>query len=178
MTALGERGLFWGCLVSIAICISQAASSNAFAKDGLYICAEHADPTDWDSEFSKGPIVVPAGTVFTYAGHIMGGNLQDPQDSAHFDTHRWKGVSAEENERRSSLLSQDMAVDAKNKSGMATMNQITLTKSAPCALAQAEVVLSENWGWTISPIHGDEALYYQIYGVIRRVYPDFSTKFS
>jgi len=62
-----------------------AAHGSALAKDGLYICAEHADPYDWQVEFSKGPVVVPAGTVFDYAGHIMGGNLQDPRDSAHFD---------------------------------------------------------------------------------------------
>jgi hypothetical protein len=98
----------------------------------------------------------------------MGGNLQDPKDSAHFDAHGWTGVSPEENERRSSLVSQDLSVDSKNTSAVATMNQVTLTKSAPCALAQAEVVLSKQWGWAISPIQGDVALYYQAYGVIRR----------
>jgi len=145
----------------------SAAFSDAFAKDGLYICAEHSDPTDWEAEFAKGPVIVPAGTVFDYAGHIVGGNLQDPLDSAHFDERGWKGLSLDEKDRRSKLMAQDSPT-SKNTGALATLNQVTLTKSMPCATAQAEVVLSKNWGWTISPIQSDATLYYQAYGVMRR----------
>jgi hypothetical protein len=168
-SVMTKWGLLCASLVSLAACISGAAATAGAAKDGLYVCAEHADPDDWDAEFANGPIVVPAGTVFDYAGHVLAGNLQDPRDSAHFDVHDgWKGLSPEEAQRRSSLISRDMAVDQKNTSGVATLSEVVLTKSAPCAFAPAEVVLSKNWGWSISPIHGDESVYYQIYGVIRR----------
>ena len=63
---------------------------------------------------------------------------------------------------------QDMAIDQKNKSGIVTTQQVTLTKSAPCAIAPAEAVLSKQWGWTVTPIVGDSARYYQVYGIIRR----------
>jgi hypothetical protein len=168
MTIAGVRSFSLGCLVLTALGLANTPSRGAVVTDGLYICAEHADPDDWDSEFANGPLVVPAGAVFDYAGHIIGGNLQDPRDSARFDMHGWKGISSEENARRSNLLSQDMAIDNKNKSGLVTTIEVVLTKAAPCALAQAEVILSKNWGWTIAPIRGDDTLYYQIFGVIRR----------
>jgi hypothetical protein len=113
--------------------------SAPLAKDGLYICAEHTDPYDWEVEFSKGPIVIPVGTVFDCAGHIMGGNLQDPKDTAHFDHSKakkgnsplWTGISPAELERREALISQDFAIDTKNTSAVATTKQVTLTKPAP-----------------------------------------------
>jgi hypothetical protein len=71
--------IFGRALALAALCFAGAAPSSALTKDGLYICAEHADPVDWDSEFSNGPIVIPAGAVFDFAGHILGGNLQDEQ---------------------------------------------------------------------------------------------------
>ena len=94
------------------LCFFGAGHSSALAKDGLYVCAEHADPYDWGIEFSRGPIVIPAGTVFDYAGHIMGGNLQDPKDTAHFDHGKgqkgnsplWTGISPAEIERRKLLF--------------------------------------------------------------------------
>jgi hypothetical protein len=106
----------------------------------------------------------------------MGGNLQDPKDSAHFDHGKgkkgnsplWTGISPAEIERREALISQDFAIDLKNTSAVATTKQVILTKTSPCALAEAQVVLSKQWGWTISPIHGDVDIFYQVYGVIRR----------
>jgi hypothetical protein len=71
----------------------------------------------WDAEFSNGPIVIPAGTVFNFAGHIIGGNVQDPKDYAHYDGGR-KGISPAEIERRQNLLLQDMAIDPKNTSAV------------------------------------------------------------
>jgi hypothetical protein len=94
----------------------------------------------------------------------MGGNLQDPKGEA-TDNNK---LSESEKRRRSDLLRQDMATDQKNTSGIITTQEITLTSSAPCATARAEVVLSKQWGWTVAPISGDRNLYYQVYGIVRR----------
>jgi hypothetical protein len=153
----------------IAILLTANAAAAARAADGIYICAEHIDPDDWEDEFSRGPVVVPSGTVFDYAGHLMGGNLQDVKDLAHSgDAGKWKGISKQEEQRRSDLLAQDMAIDQKNTSAIVTTKPVSLTRSIPCALTTGEALLSKQWGWTISPIIGDGALYYQTYGVIRR----------
>jgi hypothetical protein len=152
----------------IAVVLVSLAAASAQATDGLYICAEHSDQGDWEDEFGRGPVVVPAGTVFDFAGHLMGGNLQDPKDWRHVDGAGWKGISKQEAKRRSDLLMQDMAINKKNTSAVATTQQVTLSSSAPCALATAEAVLSEQWGWTVTPITGDSALFYQAYGIIRR----------
>lgn len=168
MTIASVRSFSLGCLVLTALALTNTASRGAAVTDGLYICAEHGDPDDWESEFANGPLVVPAGTVFDYAGHIIGGNLQDPKDLAHSGMHGWKGISTEERARRSDFLDQDLTADHRNKSGLVTTIEVVLTKAAPCALASAKVILSKNWGWTVAPVHGDSALYYQISGVIRR----------
>jgi hypothetical protein len=44
------------------------------------------------------------------------------------------------------LFSQDMAIDSKNTSAVATKKQIILTKTTPCALVEAQAVLSKQWG--------------------------------
>lgn len=81
MTIAGVRSFSLGCLVLTALGVSNTALRGAVSKDGLYICAEHTDvEADWDLEFAKGPIIVPAGAVFDYAGRIIGGKLQDPRD--------------------------------------------------------------------------------------------------
>ncbi len=84
MTIDGIRSFSLGCLVLTALGLANTASRGAFVREGLYICAEHADPDDWDSEFANGQLVVPAGVVFDYAGHIIGGNFQDPRDFSPF----------------------------------------------------------------------------------------------
>jgi hypothetical protein len=153
----------------IAILLAANSAAAAQAADGIYICAEHIDHDDWEDEFSGGPVVVPSGTVFDYAGHLMGGNLQDVKDWAHSgDAGKWKGISKQEEQRRADLLAQDMAIDQKNTSAIVTTKPVTLTRSVPCALTTGKTVLSKQWGWTVSPITGDSALYYQTYGVIRR----------
>jgi hypothetical protein len=148
----------------VAFVLIFCAAVSVRASDGISICAEHTDPDDWQDEFGRGAVVVPAGTIFNYAGHLMGRNLQDPKG----DATNSKDLSKQEKKRRSDLLIQDMATDQKNTSAVATTQQIILTASEPCALAPAEAVLSKQWGWTVTPIVGDSALYYQIYGIIRR----------
>jgi hypothetical protein len=87
--------IFERAIALAALCFLGAAPSSALTKDGLYICAEHVDQSDWDAEFSNGPIVIPAGTVFDFAGHIIGGNLQDPKDSATIDSPNSSGKHAD-----------------------------------------------------------------------------------
>ncbi len=137
------------------------------AANGLYICAEHVDPEDWQFEFHKGAVLVPSGTVFDYAGHIIGGNLQDPKDDAHWHLG-WKGISKEEQERRDRLIAEDMSIDRKNTSAVVTTKDVKLTAAQPCAMTSAKVVLSRQWGWTVDTVAGDPSLYYQAYGAIRR----------
>jgi hypothetical protein len=146
-----------------ALTCSQAVAGR------LYICAEHGGPEDWEDEFSRGPVAIPAGTVFDYAGHILG-SLQDPKDSKHYNdtpSATWK-VSKEENDRRSKLIMEDLSTDQKHTSGVVTTKEVRLTKSKPCAETSAAVVLSDQWGWTVAPIFGDSSLYYGAYGVIRQ----------
>jgi len=113
------------------------------AAEGLYICAEHTAPDDWQDEFSRGSVVVPAGTIFDYAGHIRGKNIQDPKG----DATDPKKPSQQEKQRRSDLLMQDSAIDRKNTNAVATTQQVTLTRSArPALWPNAEAVLSKQWG--------------------------------
>ncbi len=140
--------------------------SPALAAGGtLTICAEHAGADDWQDEWARGPVIIPAGAVFDQAGHILG-TLQDPKDYAHSaGATGWK-VSPSENERRSKLLLEDAAADKKHGSGVVTTRQVRLTKVKPCADAPAAAVLSPEWGWTVAPVFGDTTRYYQLYGVI------------
>ncbi len=140
-------------------------SSPAFAGS-LYICAEHTDPDDWQDEWARGPVVIPAGTVFDLAGHVFG-TVQDPKDYAHdAGAKGWK-VPPAEKERRGKLLLEDMTADQKHKSGIITTHEVKLTKARPCADVSAAAVLSSDWGWTVAPVFGDSTRYYQLYGVIR-----------
>ena len=158
--------------LAFMIAATMFAAAHAYAENGLYICALHEDQADWDDEFAAGSVVVPAGTVFAYAGHVMAGNLQDPRDLAHSKNMEpgqlgWSGISKQEEARRDRLTLQDL--DDGQTSAVVTTGAVTLTKAKPCALAPAKVVLSKAWGWrTNAPIKGDSTLYYQAYGVIRR----------
>lgn len=139
----------------------------ALAAGGtLTICAEHAHPGDWQDEWARGPVIIPAGAVFDRAGHIFG-TVQDPKDYAHdAGALGWK-VPPAENERRNKLLLEDARADQKHGSGVVTTRQVRLTKAKPCAEVPAAAVLSANWGWTVMPVFGDATRYYQLYGVIR-----------
>jgi len=114
--------------------------------------------------FQKAQCWVPAGTVFEYAGHLIG-SLMDPKDSALFEG---RGITPEEKKRRTSLIAEDMSIDRKHSSAAVTTNPITLMKNAPCALAPARPVLSNEWGWVLPSIVGDSDIYYQAGAVIKR----------
>ena len=114
--------------------------------------------------FQKAQCWVPAGTVFEYAGHLIG-SLMDPKDSALFEG---RGITPEEKKRRTSLIAEDMSIDRKHSSAAVTTNPNTLMKNAPCALAPARPVLSNEWGWVLPSIVGDSDIYYQAGAVIKR----------
>jgi hypothetical protein len=148
---------------------SKAAmfAAQAAGAGGLYICAEHADPDDWEDEFGHGPVVIPSGTVFDLAGQIMGDNLQDPKDWAHWDAPGWKGLPKEEEQRRDQLILEDANVDQKNTRGVVTTEEIVLTKEQPCGFAHGLAAISGNWGWTAVTITEDKSVYYQLYGILK-----------
>ena len=147
--------------IVILVLLSIPASAGS-----LYICAEHTDSDDWQDEWARGPVVIPAGAVFDQAGHILG-TIQDPKDYAHdAGAKGWK-VPPAENERRGKLLLEDMTADQKHKSGIVTTREVKLTKTRSCADVPAAAVFSPDWGWTVAPVFGDSTRYHQLYGVIR-----------
>jgi hypothetical protein len=150
--------LLAACALGMAICGRTASAGE------VKVCAAYLGADDWTDLFSLGPIVVPAGAVFDYAGHLFNG-LQDPRDVAHEKGNGWN-VSAEEEARRDSLTLQDLDVDQKNTSGFATLRAITLTKKQPCATVSASAVMSDSWGWKQPVIEADSGLYFQVYGVM------------
>lgn len=133
----------------------------------IRICAQHSDAEDWAALFEKGPIVVPAYTVFTFGGPVFNG-LQDPKDDAHWpaDKNSWIGISAAEEKRRDDLISQDMEPGPRDHVALVTLSAVTLTKRAPCSSSAAESAMSDGWGWTQSEVPSDPSVFYQVYGVI------------
>lgn len=131
-------------LTTVTAFISICIPSSSLAADGLYICAEHADPDDWEAEFAHGPVLVPAGTVFDYAV-ISSGALSRTPKIARTSIKGWKGVTSEENQKRSKLVAQDMSTDKRRSSAAVTTKHVNLTKDVPCALAPARTVLSKEW---------------------------------
>jgi hypothetical protein len=157
-----------------ASALGMMACAPAAGAGDIKVCAAHLEPADWQSLFFNGPIVVPGGTVFDYAGHLFNG-LQDPRDVAHEKGNGWN-VSTAEEARRDSLTLQDLDVDQKNTSGVVTLRSITLTRALPCATVSASAALSDGWGWKQPVIAADSGLYFQVYGVISAV--GLSTEFD
>jgi hypothetical protein len=169
MSSCRMPGRHWASAIGAVVLTGVCASSSLGATGSLYICAAHVDPDDWQDEWSRGPVTIPAGLVFDYAGHIFNG-LQDVMDMRHRISepdHNWDVAKVEE-ERRNRLLRQDIAARQKNTSGVVTTHEVTLTKEKPCAETSAAVVLASKWNWTVAPLFGDSSLYYQAYGVVRQ----------
>ena len=72
-----------------------------------------------------------------------------------------------ENERRSTLLLEDMTADQRPRSGVVTTREVKLTKARACADVPAPAVFSLGWDWTVVPVVGDSTRYHQLHGVIR-----------
>jgi hypothetical protein len=135
----------------------------------LTACASKiaGDSNDFADEFSNGDIVIPAGTVFDYAGHAFG-PASDPLDASHEITGGtgWQGVSKEEALRRSDLMGQDLRTEQKHSSAVITLQAARLTKAKFCAIVPAAAAESSEWGWTQTPVFGQPETYFQAYGVM------------
>lgn len=166
-------------ILAATIAIIAGAGGSAFAQNAvLTICVKRVASVDedFDASFSLGPIRVPAGAVFDYAGHAFG-SPSDPIDSAHWKKDgSWSGVDASESSRRSKVLAQDLLADQKHKAGLVTLAEVTLTKGKPCTTAPVAAAQSDEWGWTVTPVFGARDVYFQLYGVIRG--QDLNTAFD
>jgi hypothetical protein len=143
----------------------------ATPSPGMRVCVRYiaGDPTGLDGAFAEGPINIPNGTVFDYAGHAFG-PASDPIDEAHETANLQKGwtdVTAAENKRREKLQLAD--TDLKNKQSVAvvTTAAATLTKRTPCGVVPIALIVSNTWGWDQRILFGNSNIYFQAYGVIR-----------
>ncbi len=158
-----------------------AAPAAAYATAQLQVCVRQdsaSDREDFNAALEKGPVVLPAGTVFDWAGHTFGG-AADPLDGKHSlpgGATGWRGVSKQEEDRRGKLLVEDAGRNQRRTTGLVTLATSRLTKAAPCALVAVAAVRSPAWGWAVAPVFGDPAIYFQTYGVVRdgRINTDWS----
>lgn len=113
------------------------------------VCVEkyHGNEHDYAALFSEGPIIVPAGTVFNYAGHAFG-PPSDPLDREHMHRADGKGDA-------------DQPGNA-----IATSATVTLSAQKNCATTPGKVVISNDFGWKNGTISDAGRLYYQAYGNI------------
>jgi len=155
-------------LLTIAVIITMPRVAAAAAQ--LEVCVRQdsaTDHDDFDAAFEKGPVVLPAGVIFDWAGHTFGG-AADSLDGKHMKpglAAGWSGVSKEEADRRGQL----MVEDNRNKrltTGLVTLATVKLIKAKPCGLVAVAAVRFPTWGWAVSPVFGDPGIYYQTYGII------------
>ena len=115
-------------------------------------------------------VVLPAGTVFDYAGHMMSGNVRDPHDFAHEKKndpkHNWN-VTDEEEQKREAFMHEDEARNKRESSGFVTLDEVVLTQKRPCAKSRAAATLSKDWNWVTPTVFADSNLYYQVYGFLK-----------
>ena len=157
----------------LALAAVPAAPAVVAAAAQLEECVRQDSATDreeFDDAFEKGPIVLPAGVVFDWAGHVFG-DVADPLDLKHMNPGPavgWRGVSKEEEDRRNRILVEDAGRNQRRTSGLVTLATLRLTKATPCGLVPVAAVRSPAWGWTVAPVFGDPGLYYRPYGVGRQ----------
>lgn len=154
---------------SLAFFAALAAPAGAQTASSLQICVERYKDAEEDfaEAFKRGPIRVPAGTVFDLAGPAFG-PASDPRDMTHaIAGGGWRGVSKEEAGRRGKLLVQHMDSDRRHRPGLITLSEVRLTRARPCAEAPVAAVDAPRWGWTVSPVYGSSETYFQTYGVVR-----------
>ena len=155
---------------AFAVAFTVLVPLTAQAAGMLQVCVrrDDTDHEEFSAMFAHGPVVLPAGVVFDFAGHTFGG-AADPLDGMHMRNGLdlgWKGISKAEEDRRGQLMLDDSKRDQRHKSGLVTLVGMRLTKARPCATVPVAAVASEDWGWTVSPVFGDPATYFQAYGVI------------
>jgi hypothetical protein len=143
---------------------AQARTGGASSE--LIICATNTGKEDFDAEFEDGPITVPSGSVFEFAGQMVGQDLMDPDGHKLLDSK----LSPAEKARIDKIITHNNAT--KVVSAVITMAPIILNKGSPCGETSGQAVLSEKWGWQIAQAVSDMNSYYQIYGVLHRGYFD------
>lgn len=150
-----------------ALVLVLAGGQHCYAAT-LTVCVKQLSTKDDDfiASFQHGPIRLPAGAVFDYAGHAFGPAF-DPTDQRHQKGIKWIGTSKEEAEKRGTALVSDLVADQRHKAGLITLVERTLTKAKPCAEIPVAAAVSVRWGWTVSPVFGTSDTYYQLFGVIR-----------
>lgn len=162
---------FPGAIAFVAAAALFPVTSLAVAPPAvLQVCVrrDERSPVEFNENFTRGPIPLPAGVIFDIAGHTFGG-AADPLDGLHMRTGpipEWSGISKAEGERRGEALLEDARRDRRHRTGLVTLVAVRLTRSVPCALVPVAAVASEEWGWTVTPAFGDPSIYYQTFGVI------------
>jgi len=150
------------CLASAILSIlGGAASARAGAVE---ICASRLEAGDWDELFSKGPIVIPAHIIFQFRGHILG-SLMDPNDQGHSLPGGGWQVSPAEVRRRNAVARNDANLWESGYLAFMTVKPSKLSIERPCASAEVEQVLSQQWGWSKTGIAADRSVYFGIYAV-------------
>ncbi len=164
----------WNCLCSILLLVTPVHFSNAGT---IKVCIDHIDAGDWKDAWALGPITVPAGAVFEYAGHILGGNLQDPKDLAHETfPSGWSDATPAQASRREDEIEEDATIPPSQIGAAITLVPLVLTENHPCGLANAAVLFDPQDGWVVYPLFANLELYYEIAGVIKfgALHPGFS----
>ena len=145
-----------------------ASSLSHFAYAGtLKVCVDHVDEEDWQGAWYYGPVTVPAGAVFEYAGHIIGGKLQDPKDLAHSTTSGWSDATPRQIKHREDEIYKDLTLPSSEIGAAVTLAPLKLTEQHPCGIVGAATLLDPQDGWATYPLFADPAEFYEIAGVIK-----------
>jgi len=149
-----------------------AALYRGAPDNSLIVCAKREDPrypSDFQSQFDHGKIVVPKGAVFLWGGHYFG-PLEDPRDdrnlAEHSDPLSWSDVDAAEQARRNDLVQKDLSITTPD-AAVVTTAALTLTEKRLCGSVAARTLVSEDWKFAQATVTQADAVYYQLYGILR-----------
>jgi hypothetical protein len=152
----------------LGMSVNALGWQHARADAWLQICIKHVahDDDDFIADFSNGPVILPAGTVFEWAGHAFG-PASDPRDESHLDEKsNWRNVSKQETKRRHQLEVDDISTKESPRVSLITLEEVKLTKARPCAKSPAAAALNQKMAWESSPVFGTSEVYYQVFGVL------------
>ncbi|MBS0966215.1 hypothetical protein JK165_08960 [Acetobacter okinawensis] len=134
----------------------------------ITVCVKHykGNESDFGELFKNGPITVPSGTIFNYAGHLFGTD-SDPLDEGHMSRapeRGWIGVPAREEKRRLEIAAHDMA-SAKPEQAFITTESLTLTAQKYCKTVNGRPVTSSTWQWKNRTITDTGQTFYEAFGI-------------
>lgn len=162
----------------LAATIFSAALSISVAQAApITVCIKHykGNESDFGDIFKNGPITVPSGTIFNYAGHLFGTD-SDPLDEGHMSRapgRGWIGVPASEEKRRLEIAAHDMA-SAKPEQALITTEPLTLTAQRYCKTVNGRPVTSSTWQWKNRTITDTGQTFYEAFGISDPVAVDTS----